>query len=88
MYLSNPIMSFINTRIPTLKRSTHAYCSMCFTNLETYGQEKCYGCLLPLNREDMVLYDDDIKCKIKGFRWLRLRIKSKFLRLVKWIKCL
>jgi len=67
-----------------LKRSTHAYCTICFTNLEDYGQDRCEGCLLSLKEEGMVTTSPVGESGMTSFRRTRLRIKSLFLRFVGW----
>lgn len=63
---------------PMLKRSTHLYCDICFTNLEEYGQKKCNGCLLSLEEEGMVNTNYGKVTGVKGLRRIKLFITSKF----------
>jgi predicted amidophosphoribosyltransferase len=67
---------------PMLKRSTHAYCSYCGTNLEAYRQETCNACLLPLNDDkEMVVYGASLTDGIGFVKRARLGVQSLLLRI-------
>lgn len=70
---------------PMLKRSTHAYCSLCFTNLEYYDQKRCEGCFLSLEEEGMVVYGSNERTEMGYTKRSWLRMKSRFHRVVRWM---
>ena len=88
MFWENIFLMFPPMTRPMLSRSTHFYCSFCFTNLEEYGQERCKKCLLYLNkREGMVIMDNNFDTKMNPSRKFYLIITSWFYRIVNCVMC-